>query len=126
MPRDPTEGLCKICSYCGRGAEEVRKLVSGPHVGICDECVARAAAIIRDAQPPVPPTWEMVVAGLLPGGSDKRGHGVVATYRLQVPSGWAVLTVVWPRDGSPPTSSQVFVPDPTGAWHLPSDAPAQP
>ena len=28
-----------ICSFCGKNQEEVRKLVAGPSVYICDECV---------------------------------------------------------------------------------------
>lgn len=123
MPRDPTEGLYKACSYCGKGAEEVRKLVSGPRVGICDECAAIVADIIRDTQPVViPATWEEVVAGPLASLSDAPRAGKVATYRLRVHDGWIVLTTTWPRDGSPPTSSQTFVPDPAGAWRLPDAA----
>ena len=29
----------KICSFCGKSQEEVRRLISGPGVAICDECV---------------------------------------------------------------------------------------
>ena len=28
-----------ICSFCGKTQDEVRKLVAGPSVYICDECV---------------------------------------------------------------------------------------
>jgi len=27
------------CSFCGKGQEEVKKLVAGPSVYICDECI---------------------------------------------------------------------------------------
>ncbi|HYA31634.1 MAG TPA: ClpX C4-type zinc finger protein, partial [Thermodesulfovibrionales bacterium] len=27
------------CSFCGKGQDEVRKLIAGPTVYICDECV---------------------------------------------------------------------------------------
>ena len=27
------------CSFCGKGQKEVRKLIAGPTVYICDECV---------------------------------------------------------------------------------------
>lgn len=36
------------CSFCGKGKSEVRMLVEGPSVFICDECVAKAQEIIRD------------------------------------------------------------------------------
>ena len=36
------------CSFCGRTSEEVRKLVAGPNVYICDECVAVCERIIED------------------------------------------------------------------------------
>ena len=36
------------CSFCGRTSEEVRKLVAGPNVYICDECVEVCGRIIAD------------------------------------------------------------------------------
>lgn len=36
------------CSFCGRGQEEVRKLIAGPSVYICDECVGLCNEIIAD------------------------------------------------------------------------------
>ncbi|RIL08698.1 MAG: ATP-dependent Clp protease ATP-binding subunit ClpX, partial [Proteobacteria bacterium] len=40
MPRDFTKGSHNlICSFCGKTQDEVRKLVAGPGVYICDECV---------------------------------------------------------------------------------------
>ncbi len=37
--------LC--CSFCGRDEATVSKLVAGPRVYICDECVALAARIMQ-------------------------------------------------------------------------------
>lgn len=37
-----------VCSFCGRSAEEVEKLVSGPGVYICNECVEVCRSIIRE------------------------------------------------------------------------------
>jgi ATP-dependent Clp protease ATP-binding subunit ClpX len=41
------------CSFCGKSRREVRKLISGPKVFICDECVALCNEIIarEDAAP---------------------------------------------------------------------------
>ena len=36
------------CSFCGRGQDEVRKLIAGPTVFICDECVGLCNEIIAD------------------------------------------------------------------------------
>jgi ClpX C4-type zinc finger len=36
------------CSFCGKSQEEVRKLVAGPAVFICDECIQIANDIIAD------------------------------------------------------------------------------
>jgi ATP-dependent Clp protease ATP-binding subunit ClpX len=36
------------CSFCGKGRSEVRKLISGPNVYICDECVSLCNEIIAE------------------------------------------------------------------------------
>ena len=36
------------CSFCRKNQHEVRKLIAGPKVYICDECVALCNEIIRD------------------------------------------------------------------------------
>jgi ATP-dependent protease Clp ATPase subunit len=35
------------CSFCGKGAADVAKLVAGPKVYICVECVAVASRIMK-------------------------------------------------------------------------------
>jgi ATP-dependent Clp protease ATP-binding subunit ClpX len=47
-----------ICSFCGRGQDEVQRLIAGPGtVFICDECVALCSAIIaEEAEQQVAPT----------------------------------------------------------------------
>lgn len=35
-----------FCSFCGKRRREVRKLVSGPRVFICNECIARCRQTI--------------------------------------------------------------------------------
>lgn len=39
------------CSFCGKSADEVRKLIAGPGVNICDECVGLCVQIVDDAEP---------------------------------------------------------------------------
>ena len=38
------------CTFCGKGQEEVRKLIAGPSVYICDECVDLCNDIIEVRQ----------------------------------------------------------------------------
>jgi ATP-dependent Clp protease ATP-binding subunit ClpX len=37
-----------ICSFCGKSQHEVRKLIAGPKVFICDGCVDMCVEIIRE------------------------------------------------------------------------------
>lgn len=36
------------CSFCGKSQHEVRKLIAGPSVFICDECISLCNDIVRD------------------------------------------------------------------------------
>ena len=36
------------CSFCGKSQHEVRKLIAGPSVFVCDECIALCNDIIRE------------------------------------------------------------------------------
>jgi hypothetical protein len=49
------------CSFCGKPSTQVAKLVAGPGVHICNECVGLAGAIIEEyrdkAVEPRLPTW---------------------------------------------------------------------
>ncbi|MEN8199986.1 MAG: ATP-dependent Clp protease ATP-binding subunit ClpX [Thermodesulfobacteriota bacterium] len=36
------------CSFCGKGQEEVTKLIAGPDVYICDECIELCNEIVKD------------------------------------------------------------------------------
>jgi ATP-dependent protease Clp ATPase subunit len=42
------------CSFCGKDAADVAKLVAGPNVYICDECVAAASRIMKGDEPDQP------------------------------------------------------------------------
>ena len=39
------------CSFCGKSQHEVKKLIAGPSVFICDECIDLCNEIIRDEVP---------------------------------------------------------------------------
>lgn len=42
------------CSFCGKRQDEVRKVVAGPGVFICDQCVELCYAILHEEGPPAP------------------------------------------------------------------------
>jgi len=46
--RKGSDGKILYCSFCGKSQHEVRKLIAGPSVYICDECVELCNDIIRE------------------------------------------------------------------------------
>ncbi len=48
MPRPSDTKNTLYCSFCGKSQHEVRKLIAGPTVFICDECVELCMDIIRE------------------------------------------------------------------------------
>ena len=45
---DQDSGKLLYCSFCGKSQHEVRKLIAGPSVFVCDECVELCNDIIRE------------------------------------------------------------------------------
>lgn len=43
-----TETSLLTCSFCGKTQKQVAKLIAGPGVYICDECVVLCSSIIED------------------------------------------------------------------------------
>lgn len=43
-----TRGDVPTCSFCGKRHDEVNKLIAGPDVNICDECVALCSDIVAE------------------------------------------------------------------------------
>ena len=37
-----------FCSFCGKNQKEVKKLIAGPAVYICDECIQLCGEIIEE------------------------------------------------------------------------------
>src|SRR5690606_27805254 len=46
--RTGDDGKLLYCSFCGKSQHEVRKLIAGPSVFVCDECVELCNDIIRE------------------------------------------------------------------------------
>ena len=56
MPKYPsTSGLA--CSFCHKPQREVDKIIAGPQVYICSECIKLCLEIIRENNQPKPITW---------------------------------------------------------------------
>jgi ATP-dependent Clp protease ATP-binding subunit ClpX len=51
-----SEGKLLYCSFCGKSQHEVRKLIAGPSVFVCDECVELCNDIIREELQDNPPS----------------------------------------------------------------------
>ncbi len=48
MPRKDAQGDVLRCSFCGKSQDEVKKLIAGPTVYICDECIDLCNDIILE------------------------------------------------------------------------------
>ena len=48
MPDKTNSEKLLYCSFCGKSQHEVRKLIAGPSVFICDECIELCNDIIRE------------------------------------------------------------------------------
>ncbi|MFM2478446.1 ATP-dependent protease ATP-binding subunit ClpX [Celerinatantimonas sp. MCCC 1A17872] len=68
---DGDSGKLLYCSFCGKSQHEVRKLIAGPSVYICDECVELCNDIIREEIKDISPKHE---DGALPVPKEIRSH----------------------------------------------------
>src|SRR6195256_1168382 len=48
MPIEKRDGASLTCSFCGKSQKEVKKLIAGPTVYICDECIGLCNDIIAE------------------------------------------------------------------------------
>src|SRR5438105_6712129 len=55
-PKDGHDHGDLSCSFCGKGYGEVRKLIAGPTVYICDECIELCNGIIAEEFERIPRT----------------------------------------------------------------------
>jgi hypothetical protein len=63
--KGPTPPKTLYCSFCGKSQHEVRKLIAGPSVYICDECAELCMDIIEEEGP------LKKVLGLLAGAGEE-------------------------------------------------------
>ncbi len=50
----------RVCSFCGSPQQQVRKLVAGPGVYICDPCILAAVGVTVSGRPAKDPTLQSV------------------------------------------------------------------
>lgn len=48
------------CSFCGKNQEQVNRIVAGPGVYICNECIELCSEIIEEEfdERPIEPSWD--------------------------------------------------------------------
>jgi hypothetical protein len=74
----------RACSFCGREQRQVRKLVAGPNVYICDPCIMAAVGVTASGRPAKDPSLQPVPAGSrlhcsFCGKTRPQVHALVAT-----------------------------------------------
>ena len=50
MPKPQKNEGFKVCSFCGKSADIARRLIAGPGVFICDECVHVCKKILDEEE----------------------------------------------------------------------------
>jgi ATP-dependent Clp protease ATP-binding subunit ClpX len=51
-PPPPRRSPRPKCSFCGKSQSKARKLVAGPGVYICNECIRLAAIVVEEGPDP--------------------------------------------------------------------------
>jgi hypothetical protein len=54
MARKAHRGRDLRCSFCGKRQEQVQRLIAGPRVYICDQCIGLCNEILAEVPPPAP------------------------------------------------------------------------
>jgi ClpX C4-type zinc finger protein len=71
VPEDGDEASATLaCSFCGKTQDEVRKLIAGPDVYICDECVGETPSIVRPLRMALRALWWRLT-GRFPEGGER-------------------------------------------------------
>ncbi|MEW6600471.1 MAG: ATP-dependent Clp protease ATP-binding subunit ClpX [Nitrospirota bacterium] len=88
--KKPTEqyGDLLKCSFCGKGQKEVRKLIAGPTVYICDECVGLCNEIMAEE---VEPAFDINISRKLP--TPKEIKGFLDDYVIEQEQAKKILSV---------------------------------
>jgi hypothetical protein len=74
-PRRPAAKKTLYCSFCGKSQHEVQKLIAGPEVFICDECVDLCTGIVE-------PDDDKELFRLMKGNEETGGRADPALFEL--------------------------------------------
>ncbi len=121
-----------VCSFCGKSYKEVTKLIAGPSVYICDECIESSQEIIADESPASEESSgdENPAEGETAAEEEAVAEEVVAEEPVAAPEAAsasaeseapAAAAAVKPAKLSPPTvgyNGGFFVGSPDGAFKL--------
>ena len=114
-------GKLLYCSFCGKSQHEVRKLIAGPSVYVCDECVELCNDIIREEIKEISPKQDQ---DRLPTPHELRAH--LDDYVIGQDKAKKVLSVAvynhykrlrnaGPKDGVELGKSNILLIGPTGS-----------
>ncbi|MBW8182301.1 ATP-dependent protease ATP-binding subunit ClpX [Shewanella nanhaiensis] len=114
-------GKLLYCSFCGKSQHEVRKLIAGPSVYVCDECVELCNDIIREEIKEISPKQDQ---DKLPTPHELRAH--LDDYVIGQEKAKKVLSVAvynhykrlknaGPKDGVELGKSNILLIGPTGS-----------
>jgi ATP-dependent Clp protease ATP-binding subunit ClpX len=107
--RDPSDQL--QCSFCGKSQRQVRKLIAGPGVYICDECIELCNEIIdeefsgpellKDDDLPKPREINRILDEYVIGRKRRRGSSPSPSTTTTSASQWAPRQRTAPSSRSP-------------------------
>ncbi len=111
------------CSFCGKSQHEVKKLIAGPSVFICDECIELCNDIIRDEvpaedKPGKAPKSELPVPSEIKGSLDQYVIGqepAKRTLAVAVYNHYKRLKHTAAKDEVELTKSNILLIGPTGS-----------
>jgi len=81
-----------VCTFCGKNQAQVKKLIAGPSVYICDRCTALTRSVISSGEPA---TTEVGQVNAVPEQAPRARCSFCGKYRPQVP-GMAAIPVEAP------------------------------
>ena len=86
MASKESEGDNLFCSFCGKNQKEVKKLIAGPAVYICDECIQLCSEIIEEEGEKEPGDFDEI---LVP----KKIKGMLDEYVIEQEAAKKILAV---------------------------------